>query len=221
MSNLPSTTGNAVQAMQKALQTQTVQASDIPFLRLIKSGEWIYGADDIDVEEGSKWAVNVASFGMGFQAWNKISELVGEEIAPLDAPPILRSDLEDVGAEWKQLLTAQFLCTSGEDKGISVLYKTTAKGGIKAVNALMADIIAHYNADPSAAAQVPVIEFTMDSYKHKQYGKIYTPILKVVDWLEDTAEAAQAVSEPVAKVVEPELEPEPLPIPTRRRRRSA
>lgn len=219
--NLPTTVSTAVNAMQAAIQTQAVNSTDMPFLRLLKSGEWVYGSDDIDMEEGSQWAVNTASFGMGFQAWSSDGELEGEEIAPLTSPPILHSDLENVGAEWKPLLAAQFLCVSGADKGVSIIYKTTSKGGIKAVNTLMSEIVSHFNDDPTSEEQVPVIEFDMSFYKHKKYGKIYTPVLKVVNWLADTPEAAQAVSEPEPEPVKAEPEPASPPARKRRRRRTA
>ena len=58
-----------------------------------------------------------------------------------------------------------------------MLYKTTSKGGIKAANKLIAEIITQLDADPDAI--VPIVALKMDSYKHKEYGKIYTPIFEI------------------------------------------
>ena len=202
--NLPSTVNTLVTALETSIAHQSVTAGDTPFLRLLKSGEWVFGGDDLDVETDSKWAVNTSSFGMGFQAWTTGGELAGEEVEPVTNPPILRADLEDVGAEWKPMITVQLLCVSGQDSGLTVMYKTTSKGGVKALKKLMQEIVDHVRANPKSTAYIPVVNMTTDSYKHKQYGKIYTPILDIVDWLEDTPEAAKAATK-----VEPEPEPEP------------
>lgn len=211
--NLPSNINSLVNALETSLTQQAVTSGDTPFLRLLKSGEWVFGGDDCDVPASSKWAVNTASFGMGFQAWDN-GELAGEEVAPFTAPPILKSDLENVGAEWKPMITVHLACISGTYKGTVVMYKTTAKGGIKAMKELMQSIVDHFKAHPDSDKFIPVVTLNTDSYKHKTYGKIYTPVISIVDWLADTPEAAAVVmADPEPTTAEPEE-------PVRRRRRS-
>jgi hypothetical protein len=61
MSNLPAVNptelGNALVAAKSRI---SMDAGDQPFLRLLKSGEWVYSADDVEVQEDSIWAVNPA-----------------------------------------------------------------------------------------------------------------------------------------------------------------
>jgi hypothetical protein len=54
---------------------------------------------------------------------------------------------------------------------------------------------------------VPVVRLKKDHYAHKSYGKIYTPVFELVEWVSMDGEAPAAV--------EPEAEPA---APTRRRR---
>jgi hypothetical protein len=53
---------------------------------------------------------------------------------------------------------------------------------------------------------VPVVRLKKDHYSHKSYGKIFTPVFEVVEWvsMDGEAPAAEPVIEPAA--------------PTRRRR---
>jgi len=221
MTNLPANLNSLVTSLETATVAVSQASGSDPFLRLLKSGEWVYGGDDIDVEKDSKWAANPNSFALGFQAWTTGGELAGEELALVSEAPILKSQLEDVGAEWKPIIACQLVCTSGEDKGVTVLFKTSSKGGIKALNGLMKELVSRIKDPKAEGAYIPVINLDTDNYKHKTYGRIYTPVLTVVAWLEDTADLTpepEAEAEPEvveAEVVEPEEE---KPAPRRRRR---
>jgi len=37
-------------------------------------------------------------------------------------------------------------------------------------------------------AGLPIVELQPDSYKHKQYGKIFFPVLHIVGWTDDKGE---------------------------------
>jgi hypothetical protein len=167
-------------------------ASDVEegfqFLKMGKDGIWIYGADDTEVEEDSLWAVNPYSFAEGFIAWND-SEVVGEEMAPMvGAPPIRLSELPQVpGNGWQKQVAVQMACVSGADKGTQVLFKTSSKGGRKALSALIAAVTEQISEDPEKI--VPMIELTNSSYKHKKYGKIFTPEMPVKKWVSMTTDA--------------------------------
>jgi len=228
MSNLPATTSALVGALTSVTTAIESSSGDMPFLRLLKSGEWVYGGDDVDVEEGSEWAVNPNSFGVGYQCWNNDGDLLGEEITLVTEPPFPKSSLEDTGYPWKPLVSASLVCVVGADKGTTLIYKTTSKGGIKALSKLMKSVVSQAQAGETAI--VPIVELDKDSYKHKTYGRIYTPVLKVLEWEElDATERTQSEPEPepapkkaTRKKSEPAAEPEPEePAPTRTRRRRA
>ena len=197
----------------------------MPFLRLLKSGEWVFGADDTDVEAGSLWAVDPNSFCMGFQAWNEDGELQGEITQLVTEQPVLRSELKEVDGEWRPLMGCILVCISGEDEGLMVSYKTTSKGGIKALGKLMQELVSRIKSNPADGTYIPVVELIAESYKHKKYGRIYTPAMVVKEWtdeeelmspelpdddmLEDEPEPTPAPRKRAAKKAEPKPEPEP------------
>ena len=210
---LPATLDKAIDAMQSASVAIDTSGGDFSYLKLAKSGDWVHGADDDEINLESQFAVSTESFFAGFQAWDE-GELAGEEVRLLTEPPLTHADLADVGAEWKPLIGFQLVGVDGADNGLQLIYKTTAKGGIKAVNTLMKTIVAHVREGNHDGKLIPIIELGTDSYRHKRYGKIFTPILKVVDWVADLPQGATVADAPETDEVDD-------PTPRRRRRRTA
>lgn len=193
--NLPAVN---IQQLGKQLAERTKQVrleqGEVPFLRLLKEGLWVYGADDIEVQPGSLWAANPTSLMDGFCAWGD-SELLGEEMQPMTSPtPLLASQMADVGAPWKRQIAVQMVCLNGEDQGQAVLYKTSSKGGLKAASGLIDAIIEQIELGSSDI--VPIMKLETDSYKHKKYGKIYTPVLDIAEWRSLT-DAPEPTTDPV------------------------
>ena len=208
-----------------ALETATVAisadgGSNASFMKFTKSGEWLFGSEETEVEQGSTWAVNPESFIQGYQAWDDDSNLEGEEFAVVTDPPIIKADLKQVDGQWKKLVGFQMICISGEDKGSNVIYKTTSMGGVKAVSKLMQSVVKQIRTKPDSGKFVPVIELEGESYKHKKYGKVYTPLLDVTSWTDSGATPDTAAAKPEVPAVK-EVAAEPEPAKPRRRRRSA
>jgi hypothetical protein len=67
--------GNAklpsVQNLSAALRSleHEVGGSGMAILKMDKTGHWVFGADQTEIEEDSQWAVNPFSFVHGFIAW--------------------------------------------------------------------------------------------------------------------------------------------------------
>lgn len=164
-----------------------------PFMRMGTDGVWIYGAENIEVEEGSKWAINPLSVRHGYSCWSnypakakKKNELQGESMVPASHAKPSRDTLQTFtdaayGAwEWKDQVSFTMMCVSGEDKGVVVLYKTSSAGGLNAAGGILEAIIKQLDDDPSAP--VPAVTLNSDSYQHKSYGKTYFPVLDIVEW---------------------------------------
>ncbi len=208
----------------------------------------MYGSDDTEVEEESHWAVNPASFALGFIAWADDDEAsggpLGEEMRGIAQGPLLKSDLPQVvGGTWAQQVGMQLVCVSGEDTGTEVLYKSSTKGGIGGFNDLLNSVLAHLKASAGTDKVVPIVELEVTSYKHPnpKFGTIYKPVFAVKKWAtmddmpdgEDEGEEEEEVVQPVAKkkatskkkaalpapAPEPEIEKEEEVAPKRRRRR--
>ena len=203
MSQLPIDPKSLLAGFQKAQQRSEMASEEGAYLKMDKGGVWMYGSEEIEVEDGSLWAINPATMSTGFAAWDDDGGgKMGEEMASILSDDIvLRNQLPDVGAPWKPQTGMQLKCMDGEDKDVEVLYATTSKGGTKAFKVIVSAITARIQS--GKAGVVPVVQLCSDSYKHKKYGKIYTPELKVVDWLGMDALPETAADEP-----KPEPEPE-------------
>lgn len=214
---LPANPSDLLGAFKRSQQRAEMSGpdGDFHYLKLDKGGDWLYGADEVVVEEGSIWAVNPASLATGFAAWDS-SEKVGEEMALLTEEPVLKHQLPEVGAQWAAQTAMQLKCLDGEDEGTEVVYSTTSKGGQKAFKNLLAAITAKLEAGGTDV--IPMVVLEVDSYKHKKYGKIYTPLLKVVDWMsaEGGLPEPEGADEPA-----PEQEEVQEDKPARRQRRRA
>jgi hypothetical protein len=100
---------------------------------------------------------------------------------------------------------------AGEDKDLEARYTVTSVGGKKAVQQLALAIAAQVDKDQTKP--VPVVRLKKEHYIHKSYGRIYTPVFEVIEWVgmdgaSTEPEAAEAASDDA-------------PAESRRRRRSA
>lgn len=224
MSQLPAVNPSELgKALTGGSQRMAQDAGDLSFLRLIK-GEWVFSADDIEVQEGSLWAVNPASFTEGYVAWGD-GELAGEEMRLMSAGnPVLASELRtlepgEAKQGWQKQFGFQLVCLNGEDAGTEVMFKTSSKGGLKAGKAILNEVIGQITADPLNI--VAVVELLAESYKHKTWGKIYNPIFDIKDWTD--FEAAVVVDDEDdgagQEVAAEEPSPPPEPAPKKRARR--
>ena len=163
-------------------------------LKMDKTGHWVFGSDQEEVEDGSKWAVNPFSFVHGFIAWGE-GEVLGEKMGPITQP------LPDVGPApsnakkgWESQVGFSLKCISGEDVGMDVRYTVTSVGGKRAVQELAIAIAGQVEKDQTRP--VPLVTLGKDHYQHKQFGRIYTPVFAVKEWVGmDEAPAADATSE--------------------------
>ncbi len=206
--NLPSVTTLA-DSLRK-ITTETGGAGMV-IIKMDKTGHWVFGADQTEVEDDAKWAVNPYSFIHGFIAWGE-GEVLGEKMVSV-AQPLPEMESAPPGAKrgWEGQYGFSLKCISGEDEGMEARFTTTSVGGKKAVQALAVAIATQVEKDQTKP--VAVIELGKDHYQHKSYGRVYTPVFKVLEWVSMSGDAK----------AEPEVAPEAEPAPeeTGRRRRRA
>lgn len=206
--NAVANVNKAGSALKRAKATGTAVAQ-AAFLKMGKDGIWTYGAEGTEVEEGALWALNPASFRHGWINWRddpKKVERLGElMVSVFDEPnlPDRPADLE--GGKWSEQWAVAVICVSGEDEGTELEYSVNSKSGISELR----DRIAGLVGDKMEAEEpcVPIVELLSDSYKHKTYGKIYTPELKITRWSEmgsdDVDEADKAEEKSGRKATKP------------------
>ena len=90
-------------------------------------------------------------------------------------------------------------CLTGEDAGLEVRFNSTSVGGKRSVQGLGLAIATQVDVDQTKP--VAIVRLGKDHYQHKSYGRIFTPVFEVLEWmsLDGPVEAAE-------------------PTPTRRRR---
>jgi hypothetical protein len=174
-------------------------------LKMDKTGHWVFGADQTEVEDGSQWAVNPFSFVHGYIAWGD-GEVLGEKMASV-SDPLPELDAAPPGAKkgWETQVGMSLKCISGEDAGMEARFTTTSVGGKRGVQELAVAIAVQVEKDQSTP--VPIITLGKEHYQHKSYGRIYTPTFGVEEWVSLTA----APEAPAAET--------PAPAPAGRRRR--
>ena len=213
--NLPS-----VKSLSTSLRKLTPNgaAAGVAIIKMDRTGHWVFGADQTEIEDGSKWAINPFSFVHGFIAWGD-GEVLGERMASV-SDPLPELDTAPPGAKkgWETQVGMSLKCLNGEDAGMEARFTTTSVGGKRAVQSLAVAIAGQVDTDQ--AKPVPVVELDTEHYQHKSYGRIYTPIFKVLEWVSINGdEPAPAAVEAAAPAPAPA--PEPAAAPAGRRRRVA
>jgi hypothetical protein len=188
--NLPSVT-----SLSTALRTiaTDVSASSTSIIKMDRTGHWVFGADQTEAESDSTWAVNPFSFVHGFIAWGD-GEVLAEKLVPVTEPlPELEAAPPGAKKGWEPQTGLSLKCISGEDTGMEARFTTTSVGGRKAVQTLAVEIATQVDKDQSKP--VPIVKLGKDHYTHKSYGRIYTPVFEVVEWISMDGEATPAEAE--------------------------
>lgn len=190
----------AVAALMKDSQADAKPDMD-PFLKLDKTGKWVYGQDRIEPKAGQQWVVNTRSFAKGFVAWAAGAKVM----AGLGEPPVNEADLPlDVPAEmWKIQVAVQLKGLGGYDDGQQVMFSSSSKGGRSAWHELLAVLQA---SGKDLSAEALVVELNSGSWISQDYGRIFTPEFTPVKWV--------PLGEPAPVQVAAE------PAPNRKRRRA-
>ena len=190
--NLP-----AVSSLSTALRTIANDVSvSTAIIKMDRTGHWVFGADQTEVEDGARWAVNPFSFVHGFIAWGE-GEVLAEKLVPV-TEPLPELDVAPPGAKkgWEPQTGFSLKCISGEDAGMEARFTTTSVGGRKAVQALAVAIATQVEKDQSKP--VAILRLGKDFYAHKMYGRIFTPVFEVVEWVGMDGEGATEEEAPAA-----------------------
>ena len=210
MSNLVSFGNSNLPVANLAATLRAVNVADptggTVILKMDKTGHWVFGADQTEVEDGATWAINPFSFVHGYIAWGD-GEVLGEKMVPVSSP-LPEMDVSPAGAKrgWEIQIGMSLKCLDGEDEGMEARYATTSVGGKRSVQALVLAIVAQVDADQSKP--VPVVVLKKEHYQHKSYGRIFSPVFDIQKWIGMDGAVEEAVEEEA-------------PAPAGRRRRSA
>ena len=191
--NLPS-----VVSLSTALRTiaSDVSASTTAIIKMDRTGHWVFGADQTEAQDDARWAVNPFSFVHGFIAWGD-GEVLAEKLVPVTEPkPELEPAPPGAKKGWEEQTGLSLKCISGDDAGLEARFTTTSVGGRKAVQTLAVAIATQVDKDPSKP--VPIVKLAKDHYTHKSYGRIFTPVFEVVEWVSMDGDAVEEEAAPAA-----------------------
>ena len=207
--NLPSVSSLA--SSLRSISAGVPDGAGSVIIKMDKTGHWVFGADQTEIEDDSTWAINPFSFVHGYIAWGE-GEVLGEKMVPV-SQPLPELDVAPPAAKrgWEAQVGLSLKCMSGEDKDLEGRYTVTSVGGKKAVQQLALAIAAQVDKDQTKP--VPVVRLKKEHYVHKSYGRIYTPVFEVIEWVGMDG----APAEPEAA----EAASDDAPAESRRRRRSA
>jgi len=178
LANLPPVSSLSVALRQ--LEKDVGPAGSV-ILKMDKRGDWVFGADQTEVDDGTLWAVNPFSFVHGYIAWGD-GEVLGEKMVSV-SQPLPEMEAAPAGAKrgWETQVGMSLKCISGPDNGLEVRYNVTSVGGKRAVQGLAVAIAQQVESDQTKP--VPVVMLKRDHYTHKSYGKIYTPVFEIQEWM--------------------------------------
>ena len=182
-------------ALTSALRNLQPVGGDVgvAIIKMDKGGHWVFGAEQTEIEEGSTWAVNPLSFVHGFIAWGD-GEVLAEKMVSIANPlPDLDEAPPTAKKGWESQVGMSLKCVSGEDKGLEARYTVTSVGGKRAVQTLAVALADQVEKDQTKP--VAIVRLKKDSYQHKSYGKIYTPVFEIVEWMSMDGEAPEVAAE--------------------------
>jgi len=109
--------------------------------------------------------------------------VLGEHLASIAKPMIDVTTLPHVNAPWQEEWTVNMKCLDGADAGVEVIYKGTTRGGIQAVVLLLDQIRERINSGQHEGKIAPIVLLEKDSYQHVKHGRVFIPVLTLVDWM--------------------------------------
>jgi hypothetical protein len=122
--------------------------------------------------------------------------VAGEHLLPVSQPMPEVTELPDKGFEWQQQWAVNLKCIDGTDAGVETVYKPSTVGGIQAVAGLIEAVRDRLNSNQHGGKVAPIVRLEKDSYQHPPHGRVWTPLLTIVDWMPLSGPAPASASPP-------------------------
>ena len=165
----------------------------LPIVKMTKVGQWVSGPDEEPLEDHEA-AFAMHTFSHGFVCW-KDGDVVDEKmvlVASGELRPLI-DELPDHGPYendndgWVGTASIQLRLLKTDEE---FLYRPSSRGGLNALAGLARK---YANTRQSQPGVVPIVRLESKSYAHRQFGEIFNPVLRVLDW-KDEPELVVAVA---------------------------
>jgi len=182
------------------------------FLKMEKSGEWVYGVDAEPVSDEDEFLIDPRAFQHGYIAWeaNNVGNKLGEVMGPLDEEIPELGPVPDGSNGWQFQLGLGLVMRAN---GTPVVFRSTSVGGKRAIGNVGQELWVQAgdisDAEALDGACVPVVRLSSDSYMHRKYGRIFNPVITVVEWT--TLDALDWLLANGASLAAQQPEPQPAP----------
>jgi hypothetical protein len=155
-------------------------------LKFTKNGEWVAGTSE-EQHTGATMVADVPDLAVGSRKW-KDSKIVDMDVGFVrdNFRPKERSELDDNDpASWPKNTRGEpndpwqyaFYLRLTDEDGTLYTWTASSKGAMRAINDLCRQYL--------RKRVNPIVELGSSSYKHREYGKINSPVLKIVGWADD------------------------------------
>lgn len=205
----------AVEAMKDGLVKASAKVQSnagLMILKMDRLGDWIYGPENLPVDDGVLVAFNPSTFQHG-GVWWEDGKIKDEQMVPVTAPdPWYAEGLAEAPGDWSQQMSVEGVLVGGPDDGEEIIYKTSSLGGLEAIGTLAMEVANALDSDEPEKC-VPIVRLGNTFYQHKKYGKVYKPVLEVVQFITFDDDPHAALGTPK------EDEPKAAPVTRRRSRR--
>jgi hypothetical protein len=174
----------ALQAAFSSVDTSSLVVGSGRPLMLFKSREggiWVFGRKRVTPEMDSQWAFNPLSFRWGFVCFDDQNKPT-ERMVSISQPKPDVTTLPDLAFPWQEQRAVDMRCVTGVDAGVEVTLKVNTVGGVQAIDGMIATVLNRLNSKHGGKV-VPIALLKSDSYQHPERGKIWIPVLDVVDWM--------------------------------------
>jgi hypothetical protein len=135
----------------------------------------------------------------GFICFSDANKVVGERLVSINQPKPDVTQLPDTGFKWNEQWGVSMKCIDGADADVEVVFKSTTLGGIKAIAELINKVRDRLNGGQHGGKVAPIVQCEKDCYPHSQYGRVWEPVMTIVDWMPLDGPAPAKASPPPAE----------------------
>jgi hypothetical protein len=204
---------------------------------LLKFAKGDYSSDGEKIPLGTRYVALMASLTIGWVKWEDnypIDHRMGLVAEGFKAPK--REDLGDTDKdEWEDgrdpWQRTNYIVFADLENHELCTFTSSSRGGLGAIGELCKVYSPRWQ-EEELRDQMPVIELTSREYKHREFGKIRAPSLKVIEWVDgapyfkllNAARAGMTTNgggETVKKIAKPATKKLAKPMPKSKNGRSA
>lgn len=192
---------NAFEAYAEAVNRNRIVGELLKF----NKGDWLSGQNNDELDAGTRMVAAMDELMIGWLKWEdgKPTDMKMGRVIDGFVPPSRKElgdtdeadwDVDDDGKPKDPWTMTNYLILKEESGDQLYTFAPSSKGGIGCIGKLSGIYGKNMRQKPD---QFPIVELRFDAYNHpnKAYGRIKTPVLEVVGWVNKSGTLAAIVGE--------------------------